>query len=72
MARRSRWQSRSRVLLGLLSFGTLLLVYSIVSNLPGANHVITPPPQEILGTLAEGLADGAADLEATPAGALGG
>jgi ABC-type nitrate/sulfonate/bicarbonate transport system permease component len=58
VARRSRWRPGNRVVLGLLSFGTVLLVYSIVSNLPGANHVITPSPQEILGTLAEGLGDG--------------
>jgi ABC-type nitrate/sulfonate/bicarbonate transport system permease component len=47
-----------RILLGLLSFGTLLMIYSVISNLPAANHVITPTPQEILGTLVEGVADG--------------
>jgi ABC-type nitrate/sulfonate/bicarbonate transport system permease component len=47
-----------RVLWGLSGFGTVLLIYSIVSNLPGANHVITPPPQEILATFVEGFADG--------------
>ncbi|MFZ5780179.1 MAG: ABC transporter permease [Pseudomonadota bacterium] len=61
MARRSSrlpgWLPR-RVLLGLLSFGTVLIVYSIVSNLPGANHVITPTPQEIAATLAESISDG--------------
>ena len=59
--RRRGWRhglADRRVLLGLASFGTLVLVYSVVSNLPGANHVITPPPQEILATLAEGFADG--------------
>jgi len=44
--------------LGLTSFGTLIVVYSIISNLPGANAVITPPPQEILTTLWQSLADG--------------
>jgi ABC-type nitrate/sulfonate/bicarbonate transport system permease component len=48
----------NRVLLGILSFGTLLAIYSIASNLPNANHVITPPPQEILGTLIDGFTDG--------------
>jgi ABC-type nitrate/sulfonate/bicarbonate transport system permease component len=52
------WLPGRRTLLGLASFGTLLLVYTIVSNWPGANHVIVPPPQEILSTMAEGLADG--------------
>jgi ABC-type nitrate/sulfonate/bicarbonate transport system permease component len=47
-----------RLVLGLCSFGTLLMLYSVVSNLPDANHVITPPPQEIFSTLAEGFADG--------------
>ena len=44
--------------MGLTSFGTLIVVYSIISNLPGANAVITPPPQEILTTLWQSLADG--------------
>jgi ABC-type nitrate/sulfonate/bicarbonate transport system permease component len=58
MRRRSAWLPGKRTLLGLLSFGTLLLVYSIISNLPDANQVITPPPQAILATLAEGVSDG--------------
>jgi len=58
MARRSSWLPGKRTLLGLCSFGTVLAVYSIVSNLPDANQVITPPPQAILATLAEGVADG--------------
>lgn len=52
------WRPNKRIVLGICSVGTLLLTYSVVSNLPGANHVITPPPQEILATLVEGFADG--------------
>src|SRR3954470_19147375 len=58
MRRESGWLPGRRMGLGLLSFGTLVVAYSVVSNLPGANHVITPPPQEILGTLTEGITDG--------------
>jgi ABC-type nitrate/sulfonate/bicarbonate transport system permease component len=53
----SNWLPSRRIVLGLSSFSALLLTYSVVSNLPGANHVITPPPQEILTTLVEGIAD---------------
>jgi ABC-type nitrate/sulfonate/bicarbonate transport system permease component len=58
MSTMSIWLPSRRVALGLGSFSTLVLIYSVISNLPGANHVITPPPQEILTTLAEGVSDG--------------
>lgn len=58
MARRPKRFADRRVLLGLCSFGTLLIAYSIISNLPGANQVVTPTPQSILATLADGISDG--------------
>ena len=54
----SNWLPSRRVTLGLSSFSALVLIYSVISNLPGSNHVIVPPPQEILTTLVEGISDG--------------
>jgi ABC-type nitrate/sulfonate/bicarbonate transport system permease component len=57
-ARRGNWIPSRRLVLGLCSFSTLVVAYSVISNLPGTNHVIVPPPQEILATLVEGVTDG--------------
>ena len=46
-----------RVIIGVVSLASVLGTYTIVSNLPGSNPVLMPPPQMVLVTLWERLLD---------------
>lgn len=54
----ARKERRQKLLIGSTSLGAVALLYTVVSNLPSANAVLTPPPQLIFSTFLEKLSDG--------------
>ena len=53
----SRRTTVVRVAIGFVSLASTIGAYTIISNLPGSNPVLMPPPQIVLVTLWERLID---------------
>ncbi len=56
-AKRRRRETKQRVLIGAVTLGSVLGTYTVVSNLPGTNPILMPPPQLVFSTFWERLID---------------
>jgi len=54
----ARHRRGERVLIGAASLSTVIIIYTVISNLPWMNPVLLPPPQDIIATAITKFADG--------------
>ncbi len=57
-ARKAARLRRTRIVVGTISLGSLILLYTLVSNFSGVNPALMPPPQAIGATFWRMMADG--------------